>query len=167
MTTKAKQERLDKYQRRAQEILETLNIQTQIIGQMKVTKNQVWGKCHRVAPGLYDIQINELLLVKDKGHEAMTTVLHEMLHTVKGCFNHGPKWKELADLVNKNYHYNIKRTTSCDEKGIKEDDFRKVRYILECQGCGYKIKRTKKSKIIKNPEHYLCGKCRGKLKRIK
>ena len=31
-----------------------------------------------------------------------TTIIHEILHSCEKCMNHGPEWKKLAELVNKN-----------------------------------------------------------------
>lgn len=39
-------------------------------------------------------------------------------------------------------------------------------YIIECQKCGNRVGRKRKSKVIKNPELYTC-KCGGSFERIK
>lgn len=81
--------------------------------------------------------------------------------------NHGKKWKQLAYAVNRATGYPIKRTTSFEEKGINEDEFKNVKYIVKCTGCGSERKRTRMSKLVKHPEWYRCGQCGSKLERIK
>ena len=129
-----------------------------------------WGLCTTVSPGLYNISIAERLLhdeVEDQA--AKDTILHELLHTVKGCRGHKGLWKELANKVNRMLpQYNIKRITSAEEKGIKI--IRCVRtnhYTVRCVECGKEYHREKKSKLIQHPEKYRCGICSSPLERVK
>ena len=56
-----------------------------------------WGQCKEYLPGLFDISIAERLLQDNVSDQATkNTILHELLHTVKGCHGHKGKWKELA-----------------------------------------------------------------------
>lgn len=54
------------------------------------------------------------------------TIIHELLHTCKGCMKHTGEWKQLAEKVNRYYGYNIKRCDSADEKGISEEQKEKI-----------------------------------------
>ena len=65
----------------------------------------------------------------------MNTLIHEYLHTCPKCMNHGKIWQKYARKINEKYHYNIKRTTSSAEKGIKEET-EKPKYIVTCPHCG-------------------------------
>lgn len=40
------------------------------------------------------------------------TIVHELLHTCEGCFNHGAKWKYYAEVMNNKYGYQITRIYS-------------------------------------------------------
>lgn len=75
----------------------------------------------------------------------------------------------MADVVNHHYNYNIKRCSSFSElvknDSVKLDTF--FNYMVECQDCGYIIGYNNRSKLVKNPEFYRCGKCKGEFKRIK
>ena len=72
-----------------------------------------WGQCRYIGGGRYSINITNRLLDDNLPDEAAKeTIIHELLHSVDGCMNHGPNWKRVADKVNRAYHYNIKRTTS-------------------------------------------------------
>ena len=77
------------------------------------------------------------------------------------------RWKQYANRVNRYLpQYNIKCTTSAEEKGVAVRRNEPVyRYILKCCDCGNEIKRQKKSVAIEHPERYHC-KCGGKLIRV-
>ena len=81
-----------------------------------------WGQCERVSSILncFTININCMLLDEKNSEQALIdTLMHELLHTCKGCFNHKNEWKRLAEKVNKIYNYNIKRTYSPVDYGIE------------------------------------------------
>lgn len=122
-----------------------------------------WGKCHKTKGTFWVEVVEELLTVKEK--DIMNTLVHEVLHTCKDCMNHGPQWKAYANIMNQKYGYNIKRTTSAEEKDIvrTDDDYK---YIIQCEKCKTKIHRQKTSRLIQHPNYYRC-KCGGKLNRIK
>jgi len=123
-----------------------------------------WGRTHRVIDDFY-IDISAILLRDDVSDEATKdTIIHEILHTVDGCYNHKAKWQAMADKVNKAYGYNIKRCTSAKEKGIDsslmEVEHHKT-YIIKCEKCGIEAVRHRKSDLIKYPHHYIHRDCGG------
>ena len=130
--------------------------------------NSRWGLCHKRPDGTFDIQISDRLLVdsvKDDG--AINTIIHELLHTVKGCMNHGEKWKKLAQKVYWRYGIEIKRTDSAADKGV-DPIKKKVNYkhCVQCEKCGRKIMRQRETYFTRNPENYRCGACGGTFKII-
>lgn len=128
-----------------------------------------WGLCRTVKSGVYDIEISSRLL-EDNVKDIVTknTIIHELLHTVKGCHGHTGKWKVLAEYVNKKLpQYNIKRTARSEEKGIETEAKEPTyRYAVQCTKCGQIIRRQKMSKLIQHPQRYRCAKCGGKLKLV-
>ena len=118
-----------------------------------------WGYCS-FKNNEYSIQISSRLLKDDVSDEAAkNTIMHEILHTVKGCLNHGPQWKAQAAIINNKYNfYNIKRTTSNEEKCIKEtnDDYK---YVFKCKNCNSIVRRQRDSRFVKYYKSYRCGKC--------
>ena len=150
------------------EMLDDLNIETGNIINIKVnTRAQKrWGRCKRVPTpyGIsYEIEISSSLLSDDLDDEpAENTMIHELLHSVDGCMNHGAKWKSLADKVKKKYGYDIKRCTSAEEKGV--DTSVKAKHKIVCTKCGHVGYRMRESKVTKHPEWFACGVCGGNLK---
>lgn len=125
-----------------------------------------WGQCKKVSTGVFDINISQCLLQDEVSDTAVkNTIIHELLHTVEGCYDHKRKWKLFAEKVNRAYpQYNIKRTTTSDEKGIEglKRTYQK-NYKIICNNCGRYWYRQKASKLIQHPEKYRCAKCGGKL----
>lgn len=128
-----------------------------------------WGQCKAV-PGGYSINISNVLLDERNDIKGLKeTIHHELLHSCKGCMNHGNNWKRLAQKVNRTYGYNIKRTNSAADKGVLEETRppvkqREINHKVVCLDCGHIYTRTKASKLITHTSHYRCGCCHGKLK---
>ena len=151
--------------------LASLNIRTGKVRNWSVNTRAKarWGYCVKVAKGLFDIQIAASLLQDDVDEQAAKdTIVHELLHTLPGCFKHTGKWKQYANNINRLLpQYEIKRGSSYEEKGL--EDPRKnpeARYLLKCLKCGSEIGRQRMSAAVEHPEHYRC-KCGGRLTRIK
>lgn len=94
------------------------------------------------------------------------TIIHELIHCLPGCNNHGKEFKKYASIINKKLGYNIARL------GNKKEDFQnsnieykevvEYNYKIICTSCKtvYYRKRLVKNFFLK----YRCGKCKGKLK---
>ena len=155
----------------SQRDLASMNIRTGNVRNWSVNTRAKarWGYCVKVSKGLFDIQIAAALLQDDVDDQAVKdTIVHELLHTIPGCFKHTGKWKQYANTINRLLpQYKIKRGSSYEEKGL--EDLRpkpQCRYILKCQRCGSEIGRQRMSAAVEHPEHYRC-KCGGRLTRIK
>lgn len=165
---------INDYAKRCMTELDDIGIEYGNIIEFKVNTRakKRWGQCKAV-PGGYSINISAILLDERNDEQGLkNTIIHELLHSCKGCMNHGENWKRLAAKVNRAYGYNIKRCSSADEKGVQEETrpiktTREIKYIVKCNGCGHTYTRTKMSKLIQHPEHYRCGCCGGKLSVIK
>ena len=132
-----------------------------------------WGQCKAVTGG-YEININKDLLDERNDVQGLkNTIIHELLHSVKGCMNHGENWKNQAEIVKYELGYDITRCSSAEDKGVvfhTQPTARRAsgnEYILKCNCCGCEIHRERMSKAVQHPEWYRCGKCGGRLTRIK
>lgn len=128
---------------------------------------RTWGQCKQILTNKYKISISSRLLKPDVPIKSLkNTIIHEILHTCKNCMNHGNEWKKNAEIVNKEYDYHIKRTSSDQEMGFKDEsnDFKKNSYRVICTKCGYVYTRERKCNLINHPERYVCHLCRGELK---
>ncbi len=116
----------------------------------------------------YEIEISHLLLDERTPEESLkNTLCHELLHTCYGCMKHTGRWKAYAERVNAAYGLNIKRAAAAGDREIPEELLPKANYLVRCENCGTEYGRQKLSPLIQHPERYRCGKCKGKLNRIK
>lgn len=75
--------------------------------------------CCRLKAGAYHIEVSEFILRCDPD-KIRGVLAHEVLHTCRGCYNHGNMWKKYAAMMNSVYGYNIKRTSSNEEMGMAD-----------------------------------------------
>lgn len=107
---------------------------------------------------IFTVEISEVVL-KSELKEIKEVIAHELIHTCRGCMNHGGQWKAYADKANRAYGYSISRL-----KKITDNEKEKYKYAVKCMNCGAVIERKRMCPLIKNPRNYRCGKCGGKLK---
>ena len=117
-----------------------------------------FGCCVRKNGG-FTIELSSRLLGAEE-RAVMQTLAHEVLHTCRGCSNHGARWKGYAARMNAAYGYDIARTDSCEKLGVP--DTARVRYLLVCTRCGAQIRRSRRSRLVDHPERYRC-RCGGTL----
>lgn len=133
--------------------------------QVNTRAKKRWGQCKKNPNGTYIISISSRLLADDVADDgAINTIIHELLHSVKGCMNHKAEWKYQAEKVNRAYGINIKRCSSADEKGVEplESVPKEIKYQFRCKDCGKVYTRTRASRFTKNWQNYRCGHCGGK-----
>ncbi len=115
--------------------------------------------CCILQNGRFIIELSERLLDAPEA-ACRETLAHELLHTCRGCRNHGARWKDYAARMNERYGYTVARTASCEALGVA--DTRQLRYWLRCEQCGARIGRSRRSALIRQPERYRC-RCGGRL----
>ena len=92
------------------------------------------------------------------------TIMHELIHCIPYCNNHGTEFKKYANIINLNYNYNISRV------GDKKRDFEKSKikfkeanthnYEIVCKGCNNIFYRQRLSKNF--TRKYRCAICGSK-----
>lgn len=110
-----------------------------------------WGLCsYRPRDKRYSIQIASVLLEDNAPENALKeTILHELIHAVDGCLDHGEKWTRLVMKVNRAYGYNIQACDSYEEKGFTENPFAShYKYTIKCQECDREWNYMRMCKII-------------------
>lgn len=127
------------------------------IGRRKIVQYEKF-KNHHIEISKWVLDLNDEII--------KNTIIHELIHCIPFCNNHGEEFKKYANYINKKLGYNIKA------KGNKKEDYEKSNLIYEedesykykiiCEGCGQTIYRKRlNAKLLKR---YRCGKCGGKLK---
>ena len=114
----------------------------------------------------FTIQLNKLYCDNCAEKEILNTIMHEVIHSLKGCMNHGPKWKQIANKINDLYGYTVSRTASYSDYTKVYEKYRNNKYLLVCNNCKYEWhykKQTKLRKLLisKKPYFYTCPYCGG------
>ena len=92
------------------------------------------------------------------------TIVHELIHCVPYCNDHGEVFKKYAKYINEKLGYDINRT------GNKKEDYEKsnlnyseessYNYKVVCNHCGQTFYRQRIN--MKKMNGYKCGICNGK-----
>ncbi len=94
------------------------------------------------------------------------TLAHELIHTCRGCQNHGPLFQKYAAVMNRLYGYHIRTTNSMEEMGISDHTKQSAKYILQCLSCGKEYYYYRSGRAVEHPSSYRC-RCGGRLTRTR
>ena len=131
-----------------------------------VKASSFWGMCHMDGRGYeFRIRLAQMLLAQPED-KIMETILHELIHTCPGCFNHGRQWKEYVRKCNSVYHTDIKvnpyKFAPKRAAEVKLQDSAAVAHRVRCTCCGTTWDRHRNSNLTLYLERYHCQ-CGGKL----
>lgn len=92
------------------------------------------------------------------------TIIHELIHCIPFCNNHGIEFKKYAKYINEKLGYEVSRAGNVKEDYIKSNiefsEEEKYKYKIKCNNCGQEFFRKRLNKnFIKK---YRCAKCNGK-----
>lgn len=125
------------------------------IGRRKYLKYEKYNK-HHIEISKWVLELDEKII--------KNTIMHEIIHCLPRCNNHGKYFKEYAKFINYKLGYNISRLGNVEEDYKKSNkEFKEntsYNYKIECPKCGqiFYRKRLNKNFTVK----YRCGKCDGK-----
>ena len=92
------------------------------------------------------------------------TIMHELIHCIPYCNNHGTEFKKYAKLLNSKYNYNISRVGNKKEdyekSNLEFEDNKKYNYRIVCNGCKQEFYRLRLSKNF--VRKFRCAKCGSK-----
>ena len=128
-------------------------------GRHKIIKYEKFRN-HHIEISNWVMQLNEDII--------KNTILHELIHCIPFCNNHGREFKRYANYINQKlgYHITTKGNVQEDYKAsqLEYSEENNYKYKMICQDCGQVIYRKRfNPNLIKK---YRCGKCKGKLKLI-
>lgn len=123
-------------------IIECLNIVTSLSIPVEVNTpvkyngriRNKWGYCRRKKDGTFEISIAKILGEEEIPKKTlMAIILHEMLHTCPGCFNHGKQWKAYAKQIKDNFGIQIQVKADAEDLNINSH------YYIKCRRCDIKV----------------------------
>ena len=124
-------------------------------GQKRIIKYENYKK--------YDIEISPWVM-KLNNEIIKNTIIHELIHCMPYCTNHGKEFKNYAKIINNYLGYNISRVGNKKEdynkSNIEYNEKEEYKYKIKCKKCGqmYYRKRLNKNFVKK----YRCSKCMRK-----
>lgn len=124
-------------------------------GRRKIIKFAKYKKHHiEISPWVMELEDS---IIKN-------TIIHELIHCMPYCNNHGEIFKKYANTVNQSLGYDISRVGNKVEDYKKSNmeykEKRKYNYKIECQKCGQTVYRQRYNRNF--TKKYRCGKCGGK-----
>ena len=125
------------------------------IGKRKVVRYEKYNKHY--------IEISPWVLELDKDI-IKNTILHEIIHCLPKCNNHGKEFKNYAKYINNKLGYNISRLGNKKEdyqkSNINYEEKQEYNYHIQCTNCGQSFYRKRLNKNF--VRKYRCGKCGSK-----
>lgn len=136
---------------------------------------KTYGRCKKMTSNALEatIYLNKTYADSTTIQRIKNTIMHELIHSIKGCSGHTGLWKQIAEIVSYRSQgkYDIKRlSTSCPdfrdtiihEKGPQ---FKKYKYIITCTNCHKEFKYEREGQVVKNFKRgrssgYRCPTCR-------
>lgn len=92
------------------------------------------------------------------------TIMHEIIHCLPNCNNHGETFKKYAKYINERLGYNISRVGNKKEDYIKSNveyvEKENYKYHIMCMNCGQSFFRKRLQRNF--ARKFKCAKCGGK-----
>ena len=122
-----------------------------------------WANIRTVANHSYLIHISSIFnqITSDElfDKRLLSCLLHELIHTMPGCMNHGSTFKKMASKINAEVpEYSITTSTCSRDYGIQEEPI-KYKYIIRCKYCGKETKYQRKSFYTQHLDQLVCINC--------
>ena len=141
-----------------------------------------FGQCSkktRYRKDYYTIQINNFHNMIDSETEVKNTLVHEIIHSMPNCMNHGEVWKRIALKYSRAYGIDIARTNRHEKYSQFRKEYEaqktnsageiigtnKYKYAVTCTCCGKEWKYQKRSKIVElayKGKKLECPYCKGR-----
>lgn len=156
----------------ALEIARECGLKPGIITDVKVNGrlSRSLGRC-RKSQGWrgYHIEISKQVVEHCDRNFIVQTLLHEIIHTCEGCWNHGANFEAAGARIMAKYpEYKISQTNDpVMENKYGEDYLRSQKYLLKCEKCGMVYGKSRMSDFVRHPEFYTHKGCGGNFTRIK
>lgn len=116
----------------------------------------------------YRLEFNPEMLRKCNYNFIMSTILHEIIHTCDGCYNHGANFKAAGRKVMAKYpQYKISTTSDPYENCVAGLHYSGGKYAVKCDKCGTVIYKNRMRNIIKYPNTYVHKLDGGRFQRVK
>lgn len=133
-----------------------------VIVNVKYTRaRSYWAQVRKRGTGMYELIISNVFeSIPDEQtarNRFTSSVIHELIHTIPGCWDHRTKFQRICQLVNYRYpQYQLQTSTSMEDVGLVEP-LQTPRYLVICKCCGHIYNYMRKPRY--SLDTYSCGRC--------
>lgn len=125
-----------------------------------------FGSCLKKSETECIIELNKLYSDVAPIEEVRSTIMHELIHSIKSCYDHGRVWKGVVTRVNNAYGYNIKTGKTVESYTNHIASITGYKYSVRCNGCKIISNFTRETKLIKKLKRggmpsYRCCRCKS------
>lgn len=125
------------------------------IGRRKIIRVERFNK-HRIEISRWVLELDDNII--------KNTIMHELIHCMPYCNNHGTEFKRYANLINSKYDYNISRVGNkkkdFEKSNIEYNDNVNYKYKVICKVCKQEFYRQRISRSFTS--RFRCAKCGGR-----
>lgn len=130
------------------------------IGRRKIIRYEKFNK-HNLEISKWVLELEDNII--------KNTIMHELIHCIPYCNNHGAEFKKFANLINVNYNYDVSRVRDkkkdFEKSNIEYKETKNYNYKIICKGCKQEFYRQRLNKNF--TRIYRCGKCSSTFEVIK
>ena len=172
-----KQEKLNELFNECIDELNSINInveksrktKTEIEVKINTRSKKRYGCCKKISKDRFQIEVSQWVMNLNEDI-IKNTIMHELIHCLPRCNNHGETFKNYAKIINEKLGYHIARVGNKERDFVKsnlefEEKEIKYNYKIICEKCNQNFLRQRISKRF--TRKYRCGKCGGTFKIIK
>lgn len=129
------------------------------------------GRCVR-KNGIFHIELAQKSVAEGVDVNFIKNIImHELVHTMPNCWNHGPVFQNYAHIINRRLGYHVETTETIENMmaaGVNPLVNSKIaKYVLVCRKCGKEVAyRQRWCDLTANPGNYTHKACGGDLKTI-
>lgn len=146
------------------------NIDSVVVNRRSNTRR---GCCKHLDSNTVKVELSEYMLSLPE-KEAITTMVHELLHCFRDSHGHKDNWLWRANLLKSKTGLNITRVRTIENEYELRKDFyeqkaknqRSYNIVCRCKNCGYEIRRSRETQFTKHPEFYKHPHCGGTFERV-
>ena len=126
------------------------------------------GRCVR-KNGVFSIELARKSVAEGVDVQFIKNIImHELIHTMPNCWNHGPLFQNYARIINRGLGYHVSTTETIENMmaaGVKPLIKSEVaKYALVCGKCGKQVAyRQRQCDLTTNPGNYVHSGCGGNL----
>lgn len=125
------------------------------VGRRKIVKYEKFNK-HYIEISKWVMELDDNII--------KNTIMHELIHCIPFCNNHGQEFKKFAKIINECYGYNITRAgnkkNDYEKSNIEFNEIESYKYKIICKNCNQEFYRKRLNKNF--VRKYRCGKCGGR-----